>query len=184
MRGMVLAILVVLLGGVAVSTAAMAAEDGCKSETVSATGKPSSIGELARANAFFTWKAVAREKFGTEFQNWSKATERKLVCVDLMSGENKGKWECTRSARPCPAKVIVTPAAERCKETATSAYGARRGTIVAAKAQARAGWKVKVIELFGEEWAEWDNADKSSFDCRRKNSWQYQCIAQAYACQK
>lgn len=179
MRGLVLSVLILLLG----LNGALAAEEACKAETVSATGKPSSIGELARANAFFTWKAVAREKFGTDYQNWSKAIERKLLCVDLMTGENKGKWECTRTARPCLSKVIVQPAAERCKEEATSAYGARRGTVVAAKAQARAGWKVKVRESFGEEWANWEQSDKSSFDCRRKNKWQYQCIAQAYACQ-
>lgn len=162
---------------------AAAAENGCKDEAVSATGKPSSIGELARANAFFTWKAVVRGKFGDDYMAWSKATERKLVCVDLMSGENKGKWECTRTARPClgkPAQKTVEEAS--CQEEATQAYGARRGTVAAAKQQARAGWVAKVGEALGDEWADWERADKSSFDCRRKSKWQYQCIALGIAC--
>lgn len=180
--------LLVLTGFVvtgSVFTSAVAADEGrCKSEVVSATGKPSRIGELARANAFFTWKAVARQKFGKDYMAWSYATERKLVCVDLMSGENKGKWECTRTARPCIGLAAATPAAKTCKEVVTNAYGARRGTVAAAKIQAKSGWVAKVTESFDESWADWEAADKTSYDCRRKNAYQYQCIAQGYACQK
>lgn len=177
--------LVVVMLGLFSSQSLWAAEGRCLDEVLSATGKPSSIGELARANAFFTWKSMAKEKFGADYNAWSSATERKLVCVDLMDGENKGKWECTRTARPCQkgASLQVEKEAGQCKELVVSAYGRRRGTAAQAKAEAIHGWFLTTRDQLGEAWADWEKAKTRSTDCRRKSKWQYQCIAQAYPCE-
>ena len=158
------------------------ADKQCVNEIVSATGKPSSFGELARANAFFTWKAVVKEKFGEPYNAWSEASERKLVCVDLMEGENKGKWECTRSARPCQRQGNDIVQETNCQKQISQAYGARRRSETLAREEAERGWLFLVKRKLGSEWADWERAKQKSIECTRKNSWAYQCIAVAYAC--
>lgn len=181
LMAMVLAL--VLVGGLSVRLG-QTAEGACLDEPVSATGKPSSIGELARANAFFTWKTVVKEKHGKDYNAWSEATERKLVCVDLMQGPDKGKWECTRTARPCSGKGEEATSAEPlCKKETVSAYGRRRGALADAKAEAQHGWFLVVREQFGDDWAAWEKGTVKSLDCAKKTKWSYQCVAQAYPCQ-
>lgn len=157
------------------------AENSCLSEPVSATGKPSSIGELARANAFFTWKAVVKDKHGKDYMAWSEATERKLVCIDLMSGKNKGKWECTRTARPCLASEVVKKNL-KCKEKTLQAYGASRPVESEAKAEALAGWQSVAKRDYGVDWAYWEFATNKSVTCRRLGKRVVQCVAEATAC--
>ncbi len=158
------------------------AEKQCVSEIVSATGKPSSIGELARANAFFTWKAVVKEKFGDDYNAWSEASGRKLVCIDLIEGEHKGKWECTRSARPCLKQSTAVVQEIICQKQISQAYGARRRSEKLAREEAERGWLFLVKRKLGVEWTDWERAKQKSIECRKKNSWAYQCIAVAYAC--
>ena len=159
-----------------------AAEGRCLDEVLEATGKPSAIGELARANAFFTWKAVAKEKHGDDYSAWSSATERKLVCIDLMSGDHKGKWECTRSARPCRKAEKKEAAAGSCKQEAVKAYGRRQGSLKLAQAEAVNGWLLTVRQSFGDDWANWDNGQEKSLKCTKKTKWQIQCVAEAMPC--
>ncbi len=154
----------------------------CLAEAFSATGKPSSIGELARANAFFTWKSAVKERHGADYMAWSAATERKLVCIDLMSGENKGKWECTRTARPCKSKKPVVATKGSCKDEITTGWGARRGSAAKARSEAQSGWKLVVEGTFGAEWSDWSLAKETNIKCVRKNKYQFQCIASAKAC--
>ena len=158
------------------------ADKQCVTEIVSATGKPSSIGELARANAFFTWKAVVKEKFGDAYNAWSEASERKLVCVDLVEGENKGKWECTRSGRPCQRQGNTIVQETTCQKEISQAYGARQRSEQRAREEAQRGWSLFVKRGLGADWADWERAQQKSVDCKKKNSWSYQCIAVAYAC--
>ena len=162
--------------------AAKAEEKKCLDQAFSATGKPSKIGELARANAFFTWKAAVSEKHGKDYGAWSAATERKLVCIDLMSGENKGKWECTRTARPCTSEKPVVATKGSCKEEITSAYGKRRGSLAAARAEAKTGWKLLVEGTLGAEWSDFSLAQETNVKCSRKSQYAYQCVASAKEC--
>ena len=159
-----------------------AEEKQCLDEAFSATGKPSKIGELARANAFFTWKAAVKEKHGKDFSAWSAATERKLLCIDLMSGENKGKWECTRTARPCKSKKPVIATKGSCKDEVTTAWGKRRGSLLAARLEAKTGWKLLVEGTFGAEWSDYSLAQDTTIKCSRKTKYAYQCVASAKAC--
>ena len=159
-----------------------AEEKQCLDDAFSATGKPSKIGELARANAFFTWKAAVKEKHGKEYNAWSAATERKLLCIDLMSGENKGKWECTRTARPCKSKKPVIATKGSCKDEISTAWGKRRGSIAAARLEAQSGWKLVVEGAFGAEWTDWSLAKEANLKCVRKTKYAYQCIATGKAC--
>ncbi len=154
----------------------------CLVEAFSATGKASSIGELARANAFFTWKASVKATHGADYMAWSAATERKLLCIDLMSGENKGKWECTRTARPCKTVKPVAATKGSCKEEVVSGWGARRGSAAKARLEAQAGWKLLVEGSLGTEWSDWSLAKETTIKCLRKNRYQFQCIASAKAC--
>lgn len=170
------------INGVLFYSVANAAGNQCLDEAVSATGKPSSIGELARANAFFTWKSVVKAKHGDDYAAWSAATERKLSCVDLMSGENKGKWECTRVARPCMADKSFVTKTPSCKEQVTSAYGARKRSKAAARAEAENGWSLLAQKTYGDDWAFWERAKDKSVDCKKKTKYAYQCIANAIAC--
>lgn len=172
------------LGACAFIMSAQAAEKSCLAEPLSATGKPSSIGELARANAFFTWKSVAKDKHGEDYMAWSAATERKLVCIDLMDGENKGKWECTRTARPCKAEVVTSSTEPKCQDEVSVGWGARKGSEAAARAEAQSGWALLVKKEFGPEWAEWELAKSTALECVKKTKWSYQCRAQAYACKR
>ncbi len=186
--GMALAGLLVPLNasqfnGALFHSVAKAAGNQCLDGAVSATGKPSSIGELARANAFFTWKSVVKAKHGDDYAAWSAATERKLSCVDLMSGENKGKWECTREARPCKADKSFLSKSPSCKEQVTSAYGARKRSEAAARAEAENGWSLLAKRTHGDEWALWESAKDKSVDCKKKTKYAYQCVAHAIACQ-
>jgi len=159
------------------------ADEACQTDFVSATGKPSSIGELARANSFFTWKATVKEKFGKPYMAWSNATERKLVCTDLMTGEHIGKWQCTRQGRPCRQDVSTTEQIKpECQEEIISAYGARKSTKSTARAEAELGWSLKVKSELGEQWSEWERAQQKSVSCTKKSARQYQCISSAYAC--
>ncbi len=177
-------LVVLLFTFFAAISVASAADERCLDEVAEATGKASSIGELARANAFFTWKSVVKEKYGAAYNAWSAATERKLVCIDLMTGENKGKWECTRSARPCMKGTEHTKTeGPSCKGEAVSAYGRRQGSLARAKAEAIQGWFLTIQKTLGDEWADWDKGKTKSVDCSRKSKWQYQCIALAYPCQ-
>ncbi len=161
----------------------LAAGNQCLDASVSAVGKPSSIGELARANAFFTWKSVVKAKHGDDYAAWSAATERQLSCVDLMAGENKGKWECTRIARPCKSTKSIISASPSCKELVTIAYGARKRSELAAKAEAENGWALLAKRTHGDDWALWESAKDKSVDCKKKTKYSYQCVAQAFACQ-
>lgn len=163
-------------------SSAKADEKQCLAEAFSATGKASSIGELARANAFFTWKAAVKDKHGADYMAWSAATERKLVCIDLMSGENKGKWECTRTARPCKSAKPVVATKGSCKDEITTGWGARRGSAQKARIEAQSGWKLLVEGTFGVEWSDWSLAKETNIKCVRKNKYQFQCIASAKAC--
>lgn len=178
--------LVLCLGvlGVASGASVALAEKQCLDEPRSATGKPSAIGELARANAFFTWKSLVKAKDGAAYNAWSEATERKLVCIDLMTGENAGKWECTRTARPClKKKNALAPASEtKCKKTISSAYGSRESSKAKARAEAIAGWALAVKKAHGDDWVEWEKATQKKIDCQRKPNSAYQCVAVGYAC--
>ena len=163
----------------------VAAEHECLDEPLSVTGKPSAIGELARANAFFTWKSVAKEKYGPDYMAWSAASERKLVCVDLMSGEDKCKWECTRISKPCKRSAdLKAEQGAKCDKQVVEAYGARRSTRPGARNEAVAGWVLTIERNLGEQWADWTVAQQKSIACHRKNNKQYQCVARALACTK
>lgn len=166
----------------ALNSPANADEKQCLTEAFSATGKASSIGELARANAFFTWKSSVKEKHGADYMAWSAATERKLVCIDLMSGENKGKWECTRTARPCKSVKPVVATKGTCKEEVTTGWGARRGSAAKARIEAQSGWKLLVEGAYGAEWSDWSLAKETAIKCVRKTKYQFQCVASAKAC--
>lgn len=161
---------------------AFAMDKQCLDKAFSATGKPSSIGELARANSFFTWKSAVKAKHGADYSAWSDATERKFSCVDLMSGDNKGKWECTRTGTPCKTEKEVISTKGSCKDQLSTAWGARRGKLAAARNEAKSGWKIVVQGTAGEEWANWDQAKEQSIKCVRKSKWSYQCVATAMAC--
>jgi len=172
-----------LLVGALFTAQQVKADENCQTDFVSATGKPSSIGELARANSFFTWKATVKEKLGASFMAWSNATERKLVCVDLMSGDHKGKWQCTRQGRPCKLDAIATEKNNpTCQKEIISAYGARKRTKTRARAAAEHGWALKVKSELGDQWSEWGKAQQKSVSCTKKSARQYQCIGSAYAC--
>lgn len=175
------AMLAVVKFGVFVGPA-FAMKDQCLDEAFSATGKPSSIGELARANSFFTWKSAVKAKHGADYSAWSSATERKFVCIDLMNGDNKGKWECTRTAKPCKSEKQVISAKGSCKDLLSTGWGARRGNLAAAREEAKAGWKIVVQGSSGEDWATWSQAKDQSIKCVRKTKWSYQCVATAMAC--
>lgn len=158
------------------------ANERCLQQAVSATGKPSSIGELARANAFFTWKAVVKDEHGKDYMAWSEATERKLVCIDLMSGENKGKWECTRTARPCRSEQLLKVSKAQCKDSKLKAFGASRPGESEAKAEALAGWQSVAKRDYGVDWAYWEFATNKSVTCRKLGKRVVQCVAEANAC--
>ena len=169
------------------ASAPMAAEPQCQKELLSATGKPAKIGELARGNAFFTWESLAKEKLGPAYQAWPQATERQLVCVELMQGPDKGKWECTRKARPCKVEsqeksdetASISPL---CKGKLVEAYGKLERSTVRAKNEAKSGWVKVVDRKFGPTFAKWQSAKQPRFSCQRKIGGQYQCVAKAIPC--
>ncbi len=154
----------------------------CLGDPVSATGKPSPIGELARANAFFTWKEIVKETHGTDYMEWVDAAERKLVCNELTSGENKGMWECTRIGRPCRAPVNLRVLKIECQQTVLSAWGAPKRTEEDAKRQAIKGWEILAKRKLGAEWALWDSAKMKSVGCQPRGAKRLQCLAEGYAC--
>ena len=154
----------------------------CLGEAVSVTGKPSRIGELARGNAFFTWKEVVKEKHGADYMAWVDATERQLNCRELVEGADKGKWQCVRIGRPCRKPANLRVLEVKCRETVSSAWGAARKQEADAKAQAIRGWELRVKREIGADWAIWDAAKTKSIGCQKRNYGRVQCLAEGYAC--
>ena len=171
------------------TTALLAEQPRCLKEVLSATGKPSKIGELARGNAFFTWESLAKEKQGAAYMAWPEATERQLTCIELMNGPDKGKWECTRKARPCKAQkptegdetASISPL---CKGKPVEAFGKMQRTPGRAKNEARSGWRKLVDRKFGQTFSNWQEAKQTKVSCQKKREGQYQCVAAAIPCRK
>ena len=194
-------------GVIILSSSPAQAAELCKREPLSATGKPSKIGELARGNAFFTWESLAKEKVGAAHMGWANATERKLSCIELMSGPDKGKWECTRTARPCKARIEAPVKAsnsnhktdkntvknaqsdagalsndDTCQSAPVSAYGKLQQSSWRAKNEAKSGWSKLVGRKNGQVYGAWAKAKQQNISCKKKLGGQFQCIASAIPC--
>jgi hypothetical protein len=68
-----------------------------------------------------------------------------------------------------------------CKDDPLTSTGSAEKTEANAISEAKSGWSIDVRGKFGSEWAKWDNASKSDYDCHKVGS-KTQCIAVAIPC--
>lgn len=84
-----------------VSTSATLAKT-CKTDPVIQDGKPYVSRSLgAFPSSLVEWKRAVRDQFGSEWDTWRRAEDRKIDCQQITISGLGRRWVCTRSARPC-----------------------------------------------------------------------------------
>jgi len=99
---------------------AQAATD-CK-PAVTAKGKTFISRTLgAYPSSLFAWRAAVKEKHGSPYKSWRRASNRQIDCKQVVIESGKKRWVCTRTALPCKYKVagIKLPSLA-CKKEAVS----------------------------------------------------------------
>ncbi len=164
-------------------SSAMADED-CK-DAVFAKGKPASLRDLgAYPNSLFAWRIAVKEKYGSEYNSWRYAKDRKVDC-----DQEDGQWVCKRRAKPCKDvlhRVIDSAKAAakgECKSESLSSYGAAKKHEKAAMNEAISGWKIDTRAKYGSEWSDWDRAADTDIDCHNVRGG-VQCIADGTPCKE
>ena len=165
-----------------VSVTASANARDCKEDAVKAVGEPAATQIVAYPSSLFAWRRAVRDAHGAEWNSWRYAQDRDIDCQ-----REDGKWQCTRSARPCQDTLSTVVQGEKvtkkknCKSDPLSSYGRREKTEDKATDQAIWGWRIDARRKYGRDWAKWDNASDRDVDCRKSRS-RYQCIAVGVAC--
>lgn len=164
------------------SVVATANARDCKTDAVTAVGEPASTQIVAYPSSLFAWRRAVREQHGAEWNSWRYAQDRDIDCQ-----REDGKWQCTRTARPCQDTLSSIAEGEsvskkkECKAEPLSSYGRRERNEDEASEQSIWGWRIDTRRKYGREWAVWENASDRDIDCRKTGS-RYQCIAVGIAC--
>jgi len=152
----------------------------CADDFITATSKPHTSRSIqAVPGSLIAWKRAAAATHDSRWNTWIRAEDKSVDCHQLRSGEDEGKWVCTRAARPCAGPLGKETAARQCEPEVTS-YGARRDNRRAAREQARMGWRLAARENHGETFA-WEHAVSRDVECFKVDG-QHQCIATAKPC--
>lgn len=74
----------------------------CAFYRIEGTGKPSKLKAWAKHNARKTWAEHVREHYGTRFDTWLIANDRKNECKQKSNGE----YVCVAGSKPCHFQLV------------------------------------------------------------------------------
>ena len=153
----------------------------CKDFKVAAAGSPYTSRSIqALPSALIAWKQEVRQELGSEWNFWVRAEDKATSCRQISAGENKGKWVCQRSGRPCTGPIGKEVDAV-CKNEKIVVAGQQRISKRAAVREAKEGWFNKAVKEHGATYAVWENAADQDVTCVVVDD-RYRCEAVAQPC--
>lgn len=99
-RALVMALATTMATTFVVVAPAVAKE--CKADPVIKDGDPFVSRSLgAFPSSLIQWKRAVREEYGSAWDTWRRAEDRRIDCEQVQVAGRGRRWVCTRSARPC-----------------------------------------------------------------------------------